>query len=64
MNDNLKMAGRYAIAIGVSFAVGRGWITPDMGGAVSNLLVEMGGVLIAFGPAVYAAWKVNNAPKA
>jgi hypothetical protein len=61
--DNLKMFGRYAIAIGVSYATAKGWISASGGDALTKLLVELGAVAIAFGPAVYAAMKVDNAPK-
>jgi hypothetical protein len=61
--DNLKMFGRYAIAIGVSYATAKGWISAPAGDAMTKLLVELGAVAISFGPAVYAAMKVDNAPK-
>lgn len=63
MTDNLKMFGRYALAVGVTYAAAKGWITPAGGEAITSLVVELVGVLIAFGPAAYAALKVNNAPK-
>lgn len=63
MNNELKMVGRYALAIAISFAAGKGWITPSQGTAVTNLVVELAGVVIAFAPAVYAAFKVDNTPK-
>jgi len=63
MSDNLKMFLRYGAAIAVSFAVGRGWVTPDQGESLTKLVVETAGILIALAPAIYAAFKVNNTPK-
>lgn len=63
MNDTFKMFGRYALAIGVSFAVGRGWITPEGGSAITDLAIQIAGLLAAFGPAIYAGMKIENKPK-
>lgn len=61
--DNVKMFGRYAISIGVSYAVAKGWVTPSGSSAVTALLIEVGGAILALGPAAWAAIKVDNAPK-
>lgn len=63
MSNELKMFGRYALAIGVSYAIGRGWITPSAGDVITRLAIEVAGLAIAFGPALYAAMKVDNTPK-
>lgn len=63
MSNNLKMLGRYALAIGVSYAVGARWMTPEAGDLMTRFLIELAGLAIAFGPALYAAMKVNNAPR-
>lgn len=63
MSDNTKMFGRYALAIGLSYATAKGWITPAGSDAIKTLVVELVGVLVAFGPAAYAAIKVDNTPK-
>jgi hypothetical protein len=63
MSDNVKMFARYALAVGVAFAVGRGWLSTGQGDAVINLVIELFGVVAAFGPAVWAAFKVDNTPK-
>jgi hypothetical protein len=63
VSDNLKMFGRYALTIGLTYATAKGWITPTGSEAISNLIIELVGVLIAFGPAAYAALKVDNTPK-
>lgn len=62
MNSNMKMFGRYALAIGVSYAVAKGWITPGGGDAITTLIVELIGVVVAFGPAAYAALRIDNSP--
>ena len=64
MTNNLKMFARYALAMGITYATAKGWISPKAGDAITTLVVEIAGVLIAFGPAVYAALKVDNSPKA
>lgn len=61
--DNLKMFGRYGIAIVVGYLVGTGKLTPEAGDTMSKALIDLGGLLIAALPAIYAAMKVNNAPK-
>jgi len=63
MNDNLKMFFRYGVAVGVSYAVAKGWITPTAGEQFTQSIVELGGILVAFIPAIYAAMKVSNQPK-
>ena len=63
MSNNLKMFGRYALAIGLTYATAKGWITPGGSEAISTLVSELIGVLVAFGPAAYAALNVDNAPK-
>lgn len=63
MSDNLKMFGRYAIATGVSYAAGKGWITPGQAAPVTQLVLEMAALLASFGPAIYAARNVSNKPK-
>lgn len=61
--DNLKMFGRYGISIAIGYLVGAGKLTPEAGDTLTKFLIELGGLLIASGPAIYAALKVNNAPK-
>ena len=63
MNDNLKMFLRYGLAIGVSFAVAKGWITPETGEGVTKSIIEIVGVLVSFAPALYAAIMIRNTPK-
>lgn len=63
VSDNLKMFGRYAIAIGVSYATAKGWIKPAAGDLITQFLIEAGALALAFLPAIYAAVKVDNAPK-
>jgi hypothetical protein len=60
--DNIKMFARYALAIAVSFAAGKGYISGEQADLVSNFLKEAGAVIFAFAPALYAAFKVNNKP--
>lgn len=62
--DNLNMFGRYAVAVAISFAVGRGWLTEAAGGAVGDFAVQLLGLIVAFAPAVYASVRIDNAPKA
>ena len=64
MSNNTKMFGRYALAMAITYATAKGWITPSGGDAITSLIVEMVGVVVAFGPAAYAAFRVDNAPKA
>lgn len=63
LQDNLKMFGRYGVAVAVAFAVGKGWITPEQSEGAINLLMQIGGILLAFAPAAWAARFVDNAPK-
>ncbi len=62
-NDTTKMFLRYAIAIGISFAVGRGWISEAAGGTISQIAEQVLGLLVAFSPALYAAAKIDNSRK-
>lgn len=63
MSNNLKMFGRYGLAVAVSYATAKGWLTPTAGDLVTNLAIEVVGLGVAFGPAIYAAMKVDNTPK-
>jgi hypothetical protein len=63
MSDNLKMFGRYGLAVAVSFAVGKGWITPEQSETVTNIVIQLAGIAIAFAPAAWAAAFVDNKPK-
>lgn len=61
--DNLKMVGRYAITGAISFAAGKGWISAQWAGPVTDLALQIGAALLAAAPALYAAWKIDNRPK-
>jgi hypothetical protein len=63
VSDNMKMFGRYGIAIAVGWLVGAGKITPEAGDLLTRFLIEGAGLLIAFVPAIYAAQNVDNSPK-
>lgn len=63
MSDNLKMFGRYGAAVAVSFAVGKGWLTPEQSEGAINLAIQIGGIVLALLPAAWAAKFVNNDPK-
>jgi hypothetical protein len=63
VSDNLKMFGRYAIAIAVGWLVGSGKVSPEAGDLLTRFLIEGAGLLIAFVPAIYAAQNVDNSPK-
>jgi hypothetical protein len=63
MSDNTKMFLRYALTVGITYATAKGWITPEGGSAIKTFVVELVGVVVAFGPAAYAAVKVDNSPK-
>ena len=62
-NDTLKMFVRYAIAIAISFATARGWISDAAGGTISQVAEQLLGLLVAFTPAFYAAAKIDNSRK-
>jgi hypothetical protein len=64
MNDTTKMMLRYVFAVGVSYASGAGWLTPDQSDLVTKAAIELGGVIIAWAPALYAAFMVDNSKKA
>lgn len=61
--DNLKMVGRYAITGVVAYAAGKGWISPQWAGPVTDLALQIGAAVLAAAPALYAAWKIDNRPK-
>jgi hypothetical protein len=61
--DQLKMFGRYSITGVVAYAYGKGWISEAAVGPVTALLLDVGAAVLASGPAIYAAWKINNRPK-
>lgn len=63
MNDNVKMLLRYAVTGGVAFALGKGWLTPEQAGPVTDAVLQIGAAVLAVAPALYAAFFVNNAPK-
>jgi hypothetical protein len=63
MSDTLWMFGRYSLAIATSYAVGKGWITPTGGDALTSAIIEIAAVVAAYAPAIYAGIKVNNSPK-
>ncbi len=63
MSDTLNMFGRYAITAAISFAVGRGWITPAASSVVTDFAIQFLGMVVAFFPAFYAAKKIDNSPK-
>lgn len=63
MSDTLNMFGRYAITAAISFAVGRGWITPSASSVVADFAIQALGMIVAFIPALYAAKKIDNSPK-
>lgn len=63
MEDNLKMFGRYAIAVVVAFAVGKGWLTSVTGDLINQVVIQVIGLLVAMLPATYAAAKIDNTPK-
>ena len=64
MNPTLAMFGRYFLAIAISFAVGRGWIPESAGSAITDFVIQLVGLFVAFVPAIWAAIKVDNTPKA
>ena len=63
MTENLKMFGRYALAIGVSYALGKGWINQAQGDQITSIMIELAALAVSFSPAIYAALKIDNAPK-
>lgn len=63
MNDNLKMFGRYGIAIAISYALGKGWINQAQGDQITGIVIEIAALAASFSPAIYAALKIDNAPK-
>jgi len=63
MSDNLKMFFRYGFAVLLSFAVGKGWITPEQSETVNGVLIQIAGLVLSMFPAVYAALKIDNTPK-
>lgn len=62
MSNNLKMFGRYGLAIAITYATAKGWIKPGAGDVITDFVMEAGALLAAFGPALYAAMKVDNTP--
>lgn len=62
-SDNLKMFGRYGLAIAVSYATAKGMLTPVAADVLTQAIIELGGILFASLPAFYAAQKIDNAPK-
>lgn len=62
-NDNLMMFIRYGISIVASFALGKGWIAAGQDAAITDALVKIAGSLVAVIPPLWAAFRVNNAPK-
>lgn len=62
MNPTLAMFGRYFLAIAISYLVGKGFITEAAGSVISDFVIQMVGLLIAFLPAIWAALKVDNTP--
>jgi hypothetical protein len=62
-NDTIKMFARYAIAIAISFATARGWISDAAGGTISQVAEQLLGLLAAVTPALYAAAKIDNSRK-
>ena len=63
MTNEMKMFGRYAITGAVAYAAGKGWISAGAAAPVTNFLLEFAALAISALPPIYAAWKVNNAPK-
>jgi hypothetical protein len=63
-NDTTKMLLRYVLAIGISYATARGWITEATGGTISQAVEQIIGILIAFSPALYAAARIDNSSRA
>lgn len=63
LSPTVAMFARYALAVGISFAVAKGWLTPEAADSTTKLLLELLGVLASFTPAVYAAVKIDNGPK-
>lgn len=63
MSDNLKMFLRYGLAVAISFVVGKGWLTPEQGNVVTDLVIQITGLVVSMFPAVYAAINIDNSPK-
>jgi hypothetical protein len=63
VSDNMKMFGRYSVAIAVGWLVGAGKITPQTGDLLTQFLIQLAGILFAYIPAIYAAHSVDNSPK-
>jgi hypothetical protein len=62
-NDTTKMMLRYVLAIAISYATARGWLTEATGGSISQIVEQVIGLLAAFSPALYAAARIDNAPR-
>lgn len=63
MLDNTKMLARYAVAIAVAYAAGKGLIVPEQAETLTKAIVELGGLLVSAIPALYALIYVDNSPK-
>lgn len=63
MSPTLSMALRYALTGAMSFALGKGWLTSEQVGPVTDAVITLFGVVIAALPAVYAGFKIDNRPK-
>jgi hypothetical protein len=63
LNDTSKMLLRYVIAVALSYATAKGWVSDATGGTISNIAEQIIGLLAAFTPALYAAVRVDNGPK-
>lgn len=61
--DNIMMIVRYSISGGAAFALGKGWISAPLQGPLVDGLVQLAGVLATIIPPIYAALKIDNAPK-
>lgn len=62
MNPQIAMILRYVFAMLVTTAVQRGWLhVADVDGFVQQA-VDFVGQVVAFAPAIWALFKVNNTP--
>lgn len=63
MSDNLKMMARYAVSGAVMYALGKGWLTPEQAGPVTDAVMLLAGIALAAIPPAWAWFKVDNTPK-
>lgn len=64
MNPTLAMLLRYGLSALITFGIARGWWTELAGGLINDFVINLVSLVAAALPAIYAALKIDNTPKA